>query len=70
MHRSNPFFLLTEDEYALAMKKYRQLNDDTEVIYEKSSASGSINVCGDNHFDNQNVLIQFDCFFQLLPFKK
>ena len=36
---------------------------------EKNSASGSMNVGGDNYFDNENVLKQFQRLFQLLPFK-
>jgi hypothetical protein len=70
MHPSGPFFSLTDKEYAQALKKYPELNDDSDILYEKNSASASINVGGENYFDNQNVLSQFERLFQLLPFKK
>ena len=39
------------------------------MLYGKNSASASMNVEGDNYFDNENLLKQFQRFFQLLPFK-
>ncbi len=70
MHPNGPFFSLTDKEYAQALKKYPQLNNDSDILYEKNSASASIIVGGESYFDNQNVLTQFERLFQLLPFKK
>jgi len=70
MHPSGPFFSLTDKEYAQALKKYPELNNDSGTAYEKNSASASINVGGENYFDNQNILSQFQRLFQLLSFKK
>ncbi|CAF1539603.1 unnamed protein product, partial [Rotaria sp. Silwood1] len=70
MHPSGPFFSLTDKEYAQALKKYPQLNDDSDILYEKNSASATIIVGGESYFDNQNILTQFERLFQLLPFKK
>ncbi|CAF1939982.1 unnamed protein product [Rotaria magnacalcarata] len=69
MHPSGPFFSLTDKEYSEALKKYPHLNDDCDINYEKNSVSAAINVGGDNYFDNQDILSQFKCLFQLLPFK-
>ncbi len=59
MHSSGPFFTLTDKEYSRALKKYPELDDDSDTVYEKHSASASINVGGDMYFDNENILSQF-----------
>jgi hypothetical protein len=70
MHPSGPFFSLTDKEYSEALKAYPNLHDDYDINYEKNSASATINVGGENYFDNENILHQFKHLFQLLPFKK
>ena len=39
------------------------------MLYGKNSVYASVNVGGDNYFDNENILKQFRRFFQLLLFK-
>ena len=70
MHPSGPFFWLTDKEYAQALKKYPELNNDSDVSYEENSASASINVGGEIYFNNQNIPNQFERLFQLLTFKE
>ena len=45
------------------------MDDPTEIIYEKNSASVSIIVGRDNCFDNETIVFQFERLFKLLPFK-
>lgn len=52
MHPSGPFFTLTDSEYAKALEVYPELDADCNILYEKNSASASMNVGGDNYFDN------------------
>ncbi|CAF1219347.1 unnamed protein product [Didymodactylos carnosus] len=70
MHKSGPFFSLTNKEFQLALKKYPELNDSFDVKYEQNTVSGTINVGGDNYFDNDSILKQFRRLFQMLPFKE
>ena len=69
MHPSGPFFSLNDDEYSRALQVYPDLDGPTEIIYEKNSASVSVIVSKDNHFDNETILFQFERLFKLLLFK-
>jgi hypothetical protein len=70
MHPSGPFFVLSDDEYAAALKTYPNLDEDRTIQFEKNSASGSVTVGGDCYFNNETVISQFERLFKLLPFKQ
>jgi hypothetical protein len=66
----SPFFELSKEEWAAAVKRHRDLLDDSTMQYLPRSASASIRVGVDGYFDNDAVLEQFTRLFKLLPFKK
>ena len=68
-HPRGPVFSLNDDDYSRILQIYPDLDDPTEIIYEKNSASASIIVDRDNYFDNETILFQFKRLFKLLPFK-
>lgn len=70
MHPSGPFFSLNNEEYQEALEVYPDLTDDNDLIIENNSASASVCVGGDNYFDNQTILFQFERFFKMIRFKK
>ena len=61
-----PLLTVTDTEYSKTIRKYSHLYVGFNVLYGKNSASTSMNVGGDNYFDNENVLKQFEYSFQLL----
>lgn len=69
-HPSGPFFELDAQEYAEAVDRYPELEDDTDVNYVIRSATGSIDVGGDSYFNNEIVLQQFSRLFKMIQFKK
>ncbi|CAF0862631.1 unnamed protein product [Didymodactylos carnosus] len=69
LHPSGPFFQLNDNEYKKAIKKYKNLLDDTDVNYAERSATASVNVGVDGYFDNDTILAQFERLFQLMEFK-
>ncbi|CAF1017857.1 unnamed protein product [Didymodactylos carnosus] len=68
-HDSGPFFRLSDQEYADAVKKFPDLEDDEGLRYEKNSATASIAIGTDTYFDNDTILSQFERLFKLLQFK-
>ncbi|CAF1250957.1 unnamed protein product, partial [Didymodactylos carnosus] len=70
LHPSPRFFRLNQEEWNEATKKYPELLQDSDITYEKHSASAAINIGGDLYMDNSLVLEQFERFFNLLQFKK
>lgn len=70
MHPNGPFFALSKNEYAEALKKHPHLNDINDITYETNAASASIHVRGNSYFDNKSFLQQVERLFLLLPFKK
>jgi hypothetical protein len=69
-HPSSPFFSLDDEEWAKAVKKHPELEDDTGINYIAQSASASIALGTDNYFTNDCILSQFQRLFKMLPFKK
>ena len=49
-------FWLTDKEYVRVLKKYPELNIDSDVSCEENSTSASINLGGEIYFNNQNIL--------------
>ena len=68
-HPSGPYFSLSEDEWARAIKKYPSLLNQNGVDYYARTASGTIVPGQHNYFDNDTVLGQFERLFQMLEFK-
>ena len=69
-HPSSPFFFLNDQEWAMAVTKHPDLDEDTGIDYVPQSASASITLGTDNYFTNSSVLSQFERLFKMLPFKK
>ena len=69
MHSSGPFFSLNSEEFKEASDKYPDLNNHSDIIYEKRTASATMNIGGNCYFDNETILKQFERLFQLLYFK-
>lgn len=69
-HPSGPFFELSDDEWKLAIAKYKSLSVDSDVNYLSRTATASINVGIDAYFDNDTILSQFERLFQMLEFKQ
>ena len=69
-HPSGPFFQLTEDEWKLAVTKYKSWSVDTDVNYLDRNATATINIGTDADFGNDTILRQFERLFQMLEFKK
>jgi hypothetical protein len=71
-HPTSPFFPLNDEEWASAVKKHPNLEDDTGIDYSprSASASASITLGADYYFTNESILSQFERLFKLLPFKK
>lgn len=69
-HPSSPFFSLDDEEWANAIKKHPDLDNDTGINYVPQSASASIILGTDNYFTNASILSQFERLFKMLPFKK
>ncbi len=69
-HPSGPFFQLNEKEWMNAVRKYPELLDDTDLRYEKYSATITAHLGVDSYFDNNIILLQFECLFKLIQFKE
>ncbi|CAF4499333.1 unnamed protein product [Rotaria socialis] len=69
MHNSGSFFSLNDKEFKRASNKYPDLNNDSNIIYETQTASATMNIGGNNYFDNETILKQFERLFQLSYFK-
>ncbi|CAF3381807.1 unnamed protein product [Rotaria socialis] len=69
MHTSGPFFSLNDKEFKQALNKYPDLNNDSDITYETQTVSATLNIGGNNYFDNETILKQFERLFQLLYFK-
>ena len=69
-HPSGPFFQLNEKEWMNAVKKYSELLDDTDLRYEKYSATITAHLGVDPYFDNDIILLQFERLFKLIQFKE
>ena len=46
------------------------MSDLSDISYDAYSATIGISVVEQGYFDNQTILSQFECLFQLLPFKE
>ena len=68
-HPSSPFFQLYEAEYAKAILKYPILETNSH-LFLKRSATRFIELNGENYFDNETILEQFERLFILLEFKE
>ena len=69
-HPDNPFFQLSEYEWAAAIKKHPDLLQDDNTNCVSSSASGSLQVGVEGYFDNSATIEQFTRLFKLLPLEK
>lgn len=69
-HTTGPFFQLNENEWMNAVKKFPDLLDDSDLRYEKYSATVTAHLGVDPYFDNNIILLQFERLFKLLMFKK
>ncbi|CAF3408979.1 unnamed protein product [Rotaria socialis] len=69
VHNSGPFFSLKDKEFKRASNKYPDLNNDSNITYEAQTASATMDIGGNNYFDNETILKQFERLFQLLYFK-
>ena len=68
-HPNSTFFQLSEEEYDKAILKYPSL-ESTSHLYLKRSATRFIELNGDNYFDNETILEQFERLFMLIEFKE
>ena len=68
-HPSSPFFQLSEKEYEKAVEKYPILETNAH-LYLLRSATRFIELNGENYFDNDTILEQFERLFQLIEFKE
>ncbi|CAF1597815.1 unnamed protein product [Adineta ricciae] len=69
-HPENPFFQLSQDEWAAAVKKHPELLEDDAIQYIERSASGSIQVGYGGYFDKDAIINRFTRLFKMLPLKK
>ncbi|CAF2242534.1 unnamed protein product [Rotaria magnacalcarata] len=69
-HPENPFFQLSQSEWAAATTKYSELLEENNIEYIDRSTSASIQVGNGAYFDNDAVLSQFTRLFKMLPFKQ
>ena len=69
-HPSGPFFQLNEREWTNAVKSYPDLLEDTDLRFEKYSATATAHLGVDPYFDNSIILLQFEHLFKLLKFKE
>ncbi|CAF4887447.1 unnamed protein product [Rotaria socialis] len=58
-----------DKEFKRASNKYPDLNNDSNITYEAQTASATMDIGGNNYFDNETILKQFERLFQLLYFK-
>ena len=63
------FFQLSEEEYKKAVEKYPKLNENSHLFLERS-ATRFIELNGENYFDNETILEQFERLLILLKFKQ
>ncbi|CAF4476810.1 unnamed protein product, partial [Didymodactylos carnosus] len=70
LHPSSPFFGLNQEEWNETTKKYPELLQDSDITYEKHSASAAINIRGDLYMDNSLVLEQFERFLNYFNSKR
>ncbi len=70
LHPSGPFFELSDDEWLSACRDYPELEEESGLEFLKNGASSFIALNGDNYFDNETILFQFERLFKLLKFKK
>ena len=70
MHPSGCFFELSETEMRECLKKYPDLNDHSELDYEKNTCTGSMNPGQDGYMDNECVLAYFERLFRMIEFKE
>lgn len=68
-HPSSPFFQLTSAEWEKALEIYPALLEDAQ-LYLPRSATRFLELNGDNYFDNETILEQFERLFKLIQFKK
>ncbi|CAF1689277.1 unnamed protein product, partial [Adineta ricciae] len=66
----NPFFQLSQDEWAAAVKKHPELLEDDTIQYIERSASGSIQVGYGGYFDKDAIINRFTRLFKMLALKK
>ena len=52
------------------VKKYPELLDDTDLRYEKYSATITAHLGVDPYFDNDTILLQFERLFKLIQLKE
>lgn len=69
-HPAGPFFQLNEKEWLNAVKKFPDLLDETDLRYEKYSATINAHLGVDPYFDNDIILLQFERLFKLVQFKE
>ena len=68
-HPSDPFFRLSNDEWAKAVQTFPELLDDDGLRYLKQSATVTSYLGTDPYFDNTIILMQFERLFKMLKFK-
>lgn len=66
-HPSGPFLQLTEEEYEKCCKKYPELKENENFYYERE-ASAQIILNGQNYFDNETILEEFERLFKIIQF--
>lgn len=69
-HPENPFFQLSEIEWAAAVAQHPELLEENQIEYIERTASASIQIGNEAYFDNDAVISQFTRLFKMLPFKK
>ncbi|CAF1566285.1 unnamed protein product [Didymodactylos carnosus] len=69
-HASGPFFILDQQEYQRAVRKYPELDMVSGVDYVERTVTASINIGYDAYFDNDTILGQFERLFKMLEFKE
>jgi hypothetical protein len=69
-HPGGPFLVLSDDEWADACKVHPELLQDDTIDFSHHGPSAFIALNGDNYFDNDTILYQFERMFKLLKFKR
>lgn len=68
-HPIGPFFQLTQNEFELACLTYPELKENSNMFYERE-ASAEIVLNGENYFDNETILEEFDRLFKMIQFSE
>ena len=69
MHPSGPFFYLNDSVWNEGILKYPELDEERETNYVNRTCNAGNNVGGENFFDNDRILEQFERPIKMIEFK-